>query len=394
MPSPIYLDYQASTPVDPRVLEAMLPYLRGSYGNASSTQHQAGRQAADAVERARGQVAALLGAHPQEIIFTSGATEANNLALRGLADAADRPGHVISCVTEHPAVLQPLDSLERAGWRVTRLRVDACGEVDLDELRRSIRPDTVLVSLMAANNEVGTLHPIEAISAIAHQHGSAVHTDAAQAIGKVGLNVDRLGVDLLSVSGHKLYGPQGVGALYRRREGGARLQPLLYGGGQESGLRSGTLNTPGIVGLGAASELAAVELDDEIQRVGAQRGRLAELLRDGAADMWVNGPPEPRRLPGCLHVTFPGAAADAVMANCPQVAMASGSACASAAPAPSHVLTAIGMPQEAAEASLRLSLGRFTTDQEVEDAARQILDAVTRVRRLTRPPAAARFATA
>lgn len=383
MRSPIYLDYQASTPVDPRVLDAMLPFLQGAFGNASSVQHEPGRHAAGAIEQAREQVAMLLGARPQEIVFTSGASEANNLALRGFAAARDRPGHIISCVTEHPAVLEPLRTLERIGWTVTYLPVDAVGEVDLEVLERSIRSDTAMVSLMAANNEIGTLHPLEKISAIAREHGVILHSDGAQAAGKVGLDMGRVGIDLLSLSGHKLYGPQGVGALYIRRQEGIRLRPLLYGGGQESGLRSGTPNVPGIVGLGAASELAFAELEAEARRIARQRDRLLDLLRDGSPGTRVNGAAPARRLPGSLHVTFPGADADAVMANCPGVAMASGSACSSAAPGPSHVLRAIGVPAVLAEASLRLSLGRFTSDREVEEAAGLILDAVSRVWRVT-----------
>lgn len=382
MPSPIYLDYQASTPVDQRVLDAMLPFLREGYGNASSAQHEPGRQAAAAVEQARSSVAALLGSRPQEIVFTSGATEANNLALRGLADGCDHPGHIISCTTEHPAVLAPLRALERVGWSVTYLQVDRGGEIDLKDIDRNLREETALVSLMMANNELGTLHPLEAVSALAHRHGVPVHTDAAQAVGKVMVGVDELGIDLLSLSGHKLYAPQGVGALYVRRQGAPSLNPLLRGGGQERGLRGGTPNVPGIVGLGAAAELAARAIGPEAERLTRQRDRLEELLRDGDPDMLVNGAPPPRRLPACLHLTFPGADADAVMANCPEVAMASGSACSSAAPGPSHVLSATGMSPDLAEASLRLSLGRFTTDREVEEAARRIVAAVTRVRRV------------
>lgn len=383
MGSPIYLDYQASTPVDPRVLDVMLPFLRGAYGNALSVQHAPGSRAAAAVERARRQVANLLGSQAQEIVFTSGATEANNLAIRGMADARGRPGHIISCSTEHPAVLEPLRALERVGWSVTYLPVDRDGELDVSELEGSFRDDTALVSLMLANNELGTLHPLEQVSARAHQHAVPVHTDAAQAVGKVHVDVERLGVDLLSLSGHKVYAPQGVGALYVRRSGAPRLHPLLRGGGQETGLRAGTPNVPGIVGLGEAAELAARELQPEAERITRQRDRLEELLRLGDLEVRINGA-APRRLPASLHVTFPGVDADAVMANCPEVAMASGSACSSAAPGPSHVLSAIGMSSELADGSLRLSLGRFTTDQEVEEAARLILAAVTRVRSVVR----------
>jgi cysteine desulfurase len=385
--APIYLDNQASTPVDPRVLDVVLPFLTDHVGNASSVQHDYGRQAAAAVETAREQVANLVGAQPRELVFTSGATESNNLALKGIAAAAPGSrGHIVSCVTEHPAVLEPLRALELDGWSVTYLGADAGGEIDLEELDGSITRDTVLVSLMAANNELGTIHPLQEIGRIAHAHGALFHTDAAQAVGKVPLDVELLGVDLLSISGHKLYGPQGIGALYVRRHLVGRLRAQIHGGGQEGGRRSGTSNTGGCVGLGMACAIAETELVQETTRVTALRERLELLLKSGVSDVQVNGPPRARCLAGTLHVTFPGADADAVMANCPDVAIAAGSACSSAAPAPSHVLRAIGMSEEHAESSLRLSLGRFTTLDEVERAGSLIVKAVTRVRSLSGVP--------
>ena len=380
----IYLDYQASTPVDPRVLEVVLPFLTDHVGNASSVHHDYGRHAAAAVETARKQVASLVGAQSREVVFTSGATESNNLALKGVAAAAARArGHIVSCVTEHPAVLEPLRAMERAGWSITHLGVDAGGEIDLEELDRSITPDTVLVSLMAANNELGTIHPLREIGRIAHSRGALFHTDAAQAVGKISLDVELLGVDLLSISGHKLYSPQGIGALYVRRHVGGRLRAQIHGGGQEGGRRSGTLNIAGCVGLGAACAIAEVELVHETARVTALRERLEFLLKSGVSDVQVNGPPRARCLAGTLHVTFPGAEADAVMANCPDVAIAAGSACSSAAPEPSHVLRATGMLPELAENSLRISLGRFTTSDDVERAVSLIVEAVARVRALS-----------
>lgn len=380
----IYLDYQASTPVDQRVLDVVLPLLTNHVGNASSVQHAYGRQAALAVETARKQVASLLRAQPREIVFTSGATESNNLALKGAAAAAPIPrGHIISCVTEHLAVLEPLRALERDGWSVTYLGVDAGGEIDLEELEGSITQKTVLVSLMAANNELGTIHPLEEIGRIAHSHGALFHTDAAQAVGKIPLDVELLGADLLSISGHKLYGPQGIGALYVRRDVAGRVRAQIHGGGQEGGRRSGTVNTAGCAGLGEACAIAEVELAQETARVNALRERLEFLLKSGVSDIQVNGPSRARCLAGTLHVTFPETEADAVMANCPDVAIAAGSACSSAAPAPSHVLRATGMSAEAATSSLRISLGRFTTSEDVECAASLIVEAVSRVRALS-----------
>ena len=380
----IYLDYQASTPVDPRVLDVVLPFLGERFGNPASVQHARGRHAADALERARAQVAELVGAQRDEIIFTSGATEANNLALKGVASGATAgPGHIVSCRTEHPAVLEPLRALESSGWGVTYLGVDRTGRLDLDELASSLRPETRLVSVMAANNELGTVHPLRQISELVHARGALLHTDAAQAAGKLRLDVEELGVDLLSLSGHKVYAPQGVGALYVKRDAALALHPETHGGGQERGRRSGTPNTPGCVGLGEACAIASRELVAEQGRIATLRERLATTLRAGEPTMLVNGPrEEAERLPGTLHVTFPGADADAVMAQCADVAMAAGSACASAAPGASHVLEAIGMTADEAESSLRLSLGRFTTAQEVDDAAGRILAAVRLVRSL------------
>ena len=381
----IYLDYQATTPVDPRALEAMLPFLSGRYGNPASVQHAAGRQAAAAVDNARRQVASLVRAGPEELIFTSGATEANNLVLQGVAAAVEPPGHMVSCLTEHPSVLEPLKTLGRRGWGVTYLSVDDHGDLDLAEAAESIRSDTTLVSIMLANNELGNINPLRDISAIARERGALVHADAVQAAAVVELDVAALGVDFLSISAHKLYGPQGVGALYVRRGARQRVRPLVLGGGQEDGLRSGTLNTPAIVGFGAAAKLASTEARRDASRIRRLRDRLDHLLRSSCGAVTINGPPSERCLPGSLHVTFHGADAQAVMANCPGIAMATGSACSSAAPSPSHVLSAIGMSPDSAEESLRLSVGRPTTETEIEEAAETIGRAVARVRALTGP---------
>jgi cysteine desulfurase len=330
-----------------------------------------------------------MGARPQEIVFTSGATEANNLAIQGLANAVGKEAHIISSPTEHPAVLEPLRALQHRGWDVSFLTVDEHGEIDIDEVRDCIGPNTALITLMAANNEIGTLHPVRRLAEVARSCGIPFHTDAAQAVGKIPIDLDTIGVDYLSLSAHKFYGPQGVGALFVRRSARAGLSPLLRGGGQENGLRSGTLNTPGIVGLGAAAAHATDRIVVERARTSLLRDKLCGLLQDGWPDIRVNGPQSERRLPGSLHVTFPGLDAEAIMANCPGVAMASGSACASAAPGPSHVLSAIGMTAELADASLRMSVGRYTTEEDVETAASAILAAVRRVQDLTTEPAAA-----
>lgn len=360
----------------------MLPFLEGPAANASSAQHGPGRRAGSAIEVARRQVAGLVGAAPDEIVFTSGATEANNLALFGLLSGFGQPGHIISCATEHPSVLEPLAALAGQGWEISFLPVSAQAELDLDDLEEAIRPDTALISLMLANNELGTVHPIDHVSAIARTHQIVVHTDAVQAAASVRVDVNELDVDLLTLSGHKLYGPQGVGALYVRRNLRRRLNPWLLGGGQEGGLRSGTYNTAGVVGFGAA---AALIDKAEAGRLGELRERLATEITTYCPDVVINGPDVNRRVPGALHVTFPGADADAVMANCQEVAMASGSACASAAPGASHVLEATGMSIRDAECSLRMAVGRYTTEAEVSEAAAAIGEAVRRVRAITAP---------
>jgi cysteine desulfurase len=384
MPSatPIYLDHHATTPLDPRVLEAMLPYLREEFGNAASRTHAWGWRAEAAVEVAREQVARVLGAASErDVVFTSGATESNNLALLGVARANRvRGDHLITAATEHSAVLDPCRALAREGFRVTELPVDGLGRIDPDAVGRALTERTLLVSVMAANNEIGVIAPLAEIAALCRERGVLFHTDAAQAVGKIPLDVVRIGVDLLSVSAHKVYGPKGVGALYVR--GGSpriRLEPLQYGGGHERGLRSGTLPVPLVVGLGRAVELAAAEREAEAARLTALRARLLARLQAELPGVSLHGDPE-RRLPGNLNLGFAGIEADALIGRLHDVALSSGSACTSATPEPSHVLKALGLPDDAVRASVRIGLGRTTTPAEVERAADRIVEEVRALR--------------
>ena len=372
---PLYLDYHATTPVDPRVLADMLPFFTEQFGNPHSKQHAWGWEARDAAEKARAQVAALINASAAEIVFTSGATESSNLALRGAVDAV--PGnHVITVATEHKSVLDVCTALGREGADVTVLGVASTGLIDLDVLRAALRPDTVLVSVMAANNEIGTLQPMAEIGALAHEYGALLHTDAAQAAGKVSLDVQAMHIDLLSLTGHKFYGPKGSGALFvRRMKPRLALTPQLLGGGQENGLRSGTLNVPGIVGLGRAAELCRIEMPDESSRLGALRDRLLDGLRRRIADVRVNGTLD-RRLPHNLHVSFPGVEGERLLMALGDLAVSTGSACSSGSQAPSHVLEAIGGATEDAGASVRFGLGRSTTIEDVDFAIDRVATVV------------------
>jgi cysteine desulfurase len=382
---PIYLDHHATTPLDPRVGAAMAPYWSEDFGNASSATHRYGWRAEAAVELARERIAAALGARdPREVVFTSGATESDNLALQGVFAAnAARGDHLISAATEHAAVLDTLRALARRGARVTVLRVDAAGRVDPDELAKAIEPGTVLVSVGAANGEIGTLQPLAEIARVCAERDVPLHSDAAQAVGKVALDVEALGLDLLSASAHKLYGPKGVGLLWarRRRRSGARLalEPMLHGGGQERGLRSGTLKVPLIVGFAEAVALAAAEREAEAARLAQLRDRLFEALAAALPGVTRNGPAE-GRLPGNLNVSFEGVASDALLAQLEDVALSSGSACSSARPEPSHVLAALGLPAERARSAIRVGLGRGTTAADVERAAARIAEEVRRLR--------------
>ena len=374
----IYLDNNATTALDERVLGAMLPALR-HVGNPSSA-HPAGQTAHSWVEDARRQVAALLDASPREIVFTSGSTEANNLALKGLVHGADSGRRrVVSVTTEHPAILETLRALEAYGAQVILVPVDHSGLVDLQLLSDAVDDRTLLVTVMAANNETGVLAPLPQIAEIAHARGAILHTDATQLLAWGGIDVEALGVDLLSLSGHKMHGPQGVGALYVRRECSRRLVPVQHGGGHERGMRSGTLNTAGIVGLGAAAEIAVREGPTEAQRIRMLRDLLHHELEESAGPVILNGHPVDR-LPGTLNLAFAGADADAVMAGAPSVAIATGSACSTGHPGPSHVLTAMGVDEEQAACSLRFGLSRFTTTEEVTTAVSLVAASVARVR--------------
>jgi cysteine desulfurase len=380
--APVYLDYQATTPVDPRVLAAMLPWFTERYGNAASRSHAYGWEAERAVETARSQVAALLGASPREIVFTSGATESNNLALKGVAEALrDKGRHIITQATEHRAVLDTCAHLATQGYRVTVLPVDADGMVTAEQVRAAMDQDTILVSIMAANNEIGVLQPIHAIGTLCRERGVLFHTDAVQAAGKVPLDVRTSPIDLLSVSAHKMYGPKGVGALYVAGSRGIRLTAQMDGGGHERGRRSGTLNVPGIVGMGAACALAQQEMEPESQRLRRLRDLLKMRLETSLADVALNGAMEPR-LPGNLNMLFRGVEGEALMMALGDVAVSSGSACTSHAIEASHVLRAIGRSDDEAHSSIRFGLGRFTNEEEIEYAAARVIEAAQQLREL------------
>jgi cysteine desulfurase len=381
---PIYMDNNATTRTEPRVVEAMLPYFAEIYGNAASRSHVFGWKAEEAVEQARAQVASLLGASPKEIVFTSGATESNNLALKGVAGAYRRHGnHLVTTVIEHHAVLDPSKRLERDGMRITCLPVDPHGRVSTGQVADALTDQTILVSIMAANNEIGTLQPLADIGKLCKQRGILFHTDAAQAVGKVPLDVQALGVDLLSISAHKLYGPKGVGALYvRRRDPHVRLEPLLDGGGHERGLRSGTLPVPLIVGFGKACALCQEEMVPEAERLTSLRERLRRELMDHLDEAFLNGHPT-ERLPGNLNLSFAHVDGEALMMAMRNVAVSSGSACTSASIEPSYVLRALGRSDDLARGSLRFGLGRFNTEAEVDFVIGDVVHNVNRLRALS-----------
>jgi cysteine desulfurase len=374
---PHYLDHNATTPIHPDVLEAMLPYLREHFGNPSSS-HVFGQRTHAAVERAREQVAELLACSADEIVFTSGGTEANNLAIRGVAaQAAGGRRHVVTSAVEHPATARPCAHLASRGFEVTRIPVDPCGEVRLDEMRPFVRGDTALVTVMLAQNETGTLMPVSGVAGLARARGALLHTDAAQAVGKIPTRVDDLGVDLLSIAGHKLYAPKGVGALSVRR--GTGIEPVLLGAGHERGLRPGTENVAAIVGLGQACALAHRDLDAEAVRQRALRDALWEALHTAIPGVLLNGHPE-RRLPNTLNVAFPGVRGSAVLGAAPEIAASTGSACHEGGETASSVLLAMGLDAQTALGAVRLSLGRSTTREQVADAARALTRAFRTVR--------------
>ncbi len=379
-PKQIYLDYQATTPTDPRVVEAMTPFFVEHFGNPHSVQHGFGSYAIAAVERARAQVAELIGAEAREIVFTSGATESNNLAIKGAArfHKARRP-HLVTLATEHKCVLESCRRMEREGLEVTYLPVRDNGLVDMARLAEVVTERTALVSIMAVNNEIGVIQPIAEIGALCRERGAYFHTDAAQAAGKIPLDVQAMSIDLLSISGHKLYGPMGIGALYVRRRPRVRLEPLFDGGGQERGLRSGTLPAPLCVGLGKACEIAREEMAAEAARLTRLRERLREALVSRLPGVRINGALR-ARLPGNLNLSFEDVDGEDLIDAMSGLAVSSGSACTSASVEPSYVLRALGLPAELAAASVRVGIGRFTTDAEIEAAIEQITAAVSRLR--------------
>ncbi len=370
---PIYLDYNATTPVDKAVVEAMLPYFAEHFGNPSST-HAYGVTAREATEQARAQVAALLGCKPEETFFTSGGTESNNAAIIGVASAlASRGSHIITSKIEHPSVLKPCIELLHRGFEVTFLPVDRYGMVDPDDLRKALKRETVLISLMHANNEVGTIEPIEALTAIAHERGILVHCDAAQSVGKISVRVHDLGVDLLTVAGHKLYAPKGVGVLFCRE--GIPRENILFGAAQERGMRPGTENVPAIVALGKAAQIAMVTLSEEQNRLRRLRNTLREMIQAWCPHTMVQGHPT-LHLPNTLSISFYGMTADAILRKMPHIAASTGAACHAGEARVSHVLEAMGVEPAWALGTIRLSLGRFTTEEEVYEAARTIGEAV------------------
>jgi len=384
MKLPIYMDYHATTPVDPRVVQAMLPFFTEHFGNAASRNHPFGWEAEEAVEAARKQVADLIGAQAKEIIFTSGATESNNLAIKGVAEMYREKGnHIITCVTEHKAVIDTCKKLEKNGYRVTYLQVQKDGRIDLDELRAALTDKTILISIMAANNEIGVLQPIAEIGAMAKERGILFHTDAVQAAGKVPFSVNDLKVDLVSLSAHKMYGPKGVGALYvRRRNPRVLLSEQINGGGHERGMRSGTLNVPGIVGLGKAAELCRAEMASETARLSALRERLNKALHANLDELYINGSME-HRLPHNLNISFAYVEGESLLMGINDVAVSSGSACTSASLEPSYVLKALGAGDDLAHSSIRFGLGRWTTEEEVDYVVGKLTNVVRRLREMS-----------
>ncbi len=378
--SPIYLDYQATTPTDPRVVEAMLPYFTEKFGNPHSRSHQFGWEAEDAVEVARDRIASLIGANPKEIIYTSGATESNNLALKGVARFyREKKDHIITCVTEHKCVLDTARHLEQDGFAVTYLPVEKNGLIDLDFLADSITEQTVIVSIMAVHNEIGVIQPIAEIGAICRERRVFFHTDAAQAVGKIPLDVEEMKIDLMSISGHKIYGPMGIGALFVRRRPRVRLKAMIDGGGQERGMRSGTLPTPLCVGLGEACAIAEKEMGAEAERLHMLRDRFYKAIMERLPEVYLNGDLE-RRIPGNLNISFAYVEGEGLMMGIKDLAVSSGSACTSASLEPSYVLRALGVGEDLAHTSLRIGLGRFTTEQEVDYAIERIASEVERLR--------------
>jgi cysteine desulfurase len=381
---PIYMDNHATTPLDPRVLEAMMPYFTDRFGNAASRNHKFGWEAEEAVENARQQIAALIGADPREIVLTSGATESDNLAVKGVAAMYREKGdHIITCVTEHKAILDTCKHLEKDGFRVTFLPVDSKGFVDLDDVRKAITDKTILISIMTANNEVGVVQDIKGIGKLARERGVLFHTDAVQAAGKVPFSVNEMNVDIASLSAHKFYGPKGVGALYvRRRNPRVLLTPIIDGGGHERGMRSGTLNVPGIVGFGKAAQIAREGLAEESAEMFRLREKLRTTLERELDEVYINGDLE-KRLPGNLNMSFAYVEGESLLMGINDIAVSSGSACTSASLEPSYVLKALGVGEDLAHTSIRFGIGRFNTEEEVDYVAARVIEVVRRLRELS-----------
>ncbi|HEY4742684.1 MAG: IscS subfamily cysteine desulfurase [Candidatus Acidiferrales bacterium] len=381
---PVYMDNHATTPVDPRVLDAMLPYFTEKFGNAASRNHSFGWAGEEAVENARAQVAKLINASPKEIIFTSGATESNNLAIKGVAEMYREKGnHIITQVTEHKAVLDTCKRLEKYGYEVTYLPVEKDGRINLDDLRRAITPKTILISIMYANNEIGVIQPIEEIGKIAKEKGVFFHVDGVQAIGKIPVDVQRDGIDLLSISAHKLYGPKGVGALYvRRKNPRVQLSAIIDGGGHERGMRSGTLNVTGIIGLGKACEIAQQEMVAETKKLSGLRDRLKNAIMSQLDECFINGSME-HRLPHNINISFAFVEGESLLMGINDIAVSSGSACTSATLEPSYVLKALGVGEDLAHTSIRFGLGRFNTEEEVDYVVSRVVETVNRLRELS-----------
>jgi cysteine desulfurase len=381
---PIYLDNHATTPMDPEVLQAMMPYFTDVFGNAASRNHEFGWTAEAAVEKARSQIAKLIGASDKEIIFTSGATESDNLALLGIAEMYKEKGrHIITSAIEHKAILDSCHHLETKGFTITQVPVDKYGMVTAEVVKAAIRPDTILVSIMTANNEIGTINPIAEIGKVCRDHGVFFHTDAVQALGKVEINVDKMNIDLLSMSAHKIYGPKGIGALYvRRKNPRVRLSPIIHGGGHERGMRSGTLNVTGIVGFGKACELAQKNMATEVERIKRLRDKLWDGIRSQLDEVYLNGHPT-ERIVNNLNVSFAFVEGESLMMGMKELAVSSGSACTSASLEPSYVLKAIGVGEDLAHTSIRFGLGRFTTEEEIDYTIDKVVTTVKKLRDLS-----------
>src|SRR5579872_6059253 len=384
MKTPIYFDNHATTPADPRVVDAMLPYFTTKFGNAASRNHAFGWESEKAVDNARKQVADLIGANPKEIVFTSGATESDNLAIKGVAEMyAEKGNHIITPATEHKAVLDTCKKLEKHGYRVTYLALKQDGLIDLDQLRDSITDKTILVSVMYANNEIGVIQPVAEIGKICHERGVLFHTDGVQAFGKVPVNVIKDNIDLMSITAHKIYGPKGVGALYvRRRNPRVQLTAQMDGGGHERGMRSGTLNVTGIVGLGEACGIAKAEMAEEGKRMAYLRDKLRRKLESELDEVYINGTME-HRLPNNLNISFAYVEGESLLMGINDIAVSSGSACTSATLEPSYVLKALGAGDDLAHSSIRFGLGRFNTEEEVDYVARKVIDVVKKLRELS-----------